>query len=138
MSSCEYCKIFKNSFFHSTAAMAESAFTTTFRNYCWESLVIILFTLTHLSKQPNTCCKAGVMLHKKNTWKFLDMLQIVNRETQPLLLLLTDFLSCFRVSVVDLSICLLGKIFQGFEEQQQLFYTFPSKQIHARIQQWKP
>ena len=41
------------------------------------------------------------MLHKKNTWKFLDMLQIVNRETQSLLLLLTDFLSCFRVSIVD-------------------------------------
>ena len=88
--------------------MAGSAFTTTFRNYYWESLVIILFTLTHLSKRPNTCFKAGVMLHKKNTWKFLDMLQIVNRETQSVLLLLTDFLSCFRVSIVDFEYLFAG------------------------------
>ena len=38
------------------------------------------------------------IVHEKNNWKkILDMLQIVNKETQSLLL--TDFTSYFRVSV---------------------------------------
>ena len=44
-------------------------FTTTFRNYYWEDLVIVLFTLTHPSKQFNTCFKTDNISHQKNTSK---------------------------------------------------------------------
>ena len=44
-------------------------FTTTFRNYYWEYLVVVLFTLTHPSKQFNTCFKTDNISHQKNTWK---------------------------------------------------------------------
>ena len=41
-------------------------------------------------------------VHQKNTWeKVLGILQFVNKETQSLLLTLTDFTSYLRVSVVD-------------------------------------
>ena len=40
--------------------------------------------------------------------------------------------------MLELSIYLQGGAFQGFQEQQWLFCTFHSKQIHAQSQQWKP
>ena len=73
-------------------------FTSTFRNYYWEDLVVILFTLTHPSRRLNTCFKTGNMLHLK---KALDVLQVVNKETQSLLLFFNRFHILFRVSVVD-------------------------------------
>ena len=46
-------------------------FTTTVRNYYWEDLVVILFTLNHPSRRLNTCFKADNILIHKNTWKSL-------------------------------------------------------------------
>ena len=49
--SCEYCEIFKKSFFHKTPRWLLLAFTTAFRNYYWGELSVIFFTLTHPGKR---------------------------------------------------------------------------------------
>ena len=43
----------------------------------------------------------------------------------------------FRVTAA-VGICVLGKVFQGFKQQQLFSYTFPSKQTHTQYQQKKP
>ena len=72
--------------------------------------------------------------------KSLRRLQVVNKETQSLLLTFNRFHILFWGFCCWLwvKICLLGKVFQGFEEHLWLLYTFPSKQIHAQSRQWKP
>ena len=76
------------------------------------------------------------VVHQKNK----SLPQVVNKETQFLLFILTDFRSCFRVTVANFEqvfVC-ISKVFQRFEQQQLLFSTFPSKQMHAQSQQHKP
>ena len=59
------------------------------------------------------------------------MLQVANKEMQSLLL--TDFTSCFSVSVIDFE-SLFARL--GISRiRKTAFYTFPSKQIHAQSQQ---
>ena len=54
-------------------------FNTTFRNYYWEDLVVVLFTLTHPSKRFNTCFKTETYHTEKHLKKVLDMLQVLNK-----------------------------------------------------------
>ena len=82
-----------------------------------------------------TSCSCTLEKHLK---KVLNMSQVVNKETQSLLLTFNRFHILLTFLLLTLSICLLGKVFQEFEEQQWLFHTFPSKRIHAQIQQRKP
>ena len=68
----------------------------------------------------------------KQSTKVLDMLQILNKERQSLLV-------SFRVTVAaNFVIFLLGKVFPEFKQQQLYFCALPSKQIHSQIQQQKP
>ena len=64
--------------------------------------------------------------------KFLDMLQVVNKEAQSLLL-------AFRVSAATLSkYFFVGEGILGQEQQWFLYYIFWSKKTHAQSQQQKP
>ena len=71
--SCEYWKVFKNNFFHRTFPVAASS-TTTFRNYYWKDRLITV-NEDHVHSTP-----------EKHLKKVLGMLQVVNKETQSLLL----------------------------------------------------
>ena len=68
MFSCEYCKFLEQLFIEHLPWLLHPS-TATFRNYYWEGLAVILFTLTHPSKQLNASFKTDNMLHQKNTWK---------------------------------------------------------------------
>ena len=62
------------------------------------------------------------------------MLQVVNKKD------VVSTVNFWQISLLflgflllNLSTCLLGKVFQSFEEQQWLFYTFPNKQIQLKV-----
>ena len=57
---------------------------------------------------------------------------------QSLLLTFNKFHILFYGYWLCVIICLLGKVFKGFKQQQWFFASFPSKQIHAQSQQQKP
>ena len=96
MFSGEYCKIFKNSFFHRTLLVAASAFNTAFRNYSWKDRLITV-NKDHVHSTP-----------EKHLKKPLGMLQAVNKEAQSLLLTFSIFPVLFRVSVVDFAYLFAG------------------------------
>ena len=74
MFSCEYCKIFKNSFFIEDFRWLLLPFTSPYRNYYWKDLLITV-NKDHVHSTP-----------EKHLKKVLDVLQVVNKETQSLLL----------------------------------------------------
>ena len=77
--SCEYCKIFKNSFFIEHFRWLLLPFTSTFWNYYWKDRWITV-NKDHVHSTP-----------KKHSKKVLGMLQVVNKETQSLLLTFSMF-----------------------------------------------
>ena len=76
---CEYCKIFKNSFFHRTPLVALLPFSTTFQNYYWKDRLITV-NKDHVLSTP-----------EKHLKKVLGMLQVVKKETQSLPLTFSIF-----------------------------------------------
>ena len=71
------------------------------------------------------------IVHRKHLNKVLDMLQVVNKEAQSLLL-------AFRVSAAEFEYLFAGQGILRLEQQYFLCYDTSSKKTHAQSQQQKP
>ena len=109
-------------------------FTTTFRNYYWEDLVVILFALNHPSKRLKTFLKLITCYTTKTLKKVLGILQVVHKETHSLLLTFNRFQFCFRVSVVDFEYLFAGlTYFKDLKNNNDYSIPFPANKYMLKV-----